>query len=362
MAHGHLRVFPVLAMGVLTVAACSSSSEQASSPQDAGAGDSLDDGTDGSLPGLGGFLAGTNLSGAEFGTAPGVYGKDYIYPPHSDVDYFMGKGFRIFRIPFLWERIQPALGQPLDASELGRLTDLASYATSKGAHVLIDVHNYARYGGQVIGAAGSTVTAASFADLWSRLATAFSANPLVVFGLMNEPHDMSTEVWLADANAAIAAIRIAGARNVLFVPGNGWTGAHSWTQSSYGTPDSAVMLAVDDPLDNYVFEVHQYLDASFSGTSATCASTTIGSQSLADFTAWMQQHHVRGFLGEFGVANNPTCISALADMMSAIDDNRGLWLGWTWWSAGPWWGTYMYSIEPANGVDAPQLATLVQHL
>ena len=381
-------------LGLLAVAACGSSVErQGASPGDAGAGDALadvvgtvdagasspdasgtmdartpvdgggeSDGSDAGAPALGAFMAGTNLSGAEFGAAPGVYGTNYIYPPHSDVDYFVGKGFRVFRIPFLWERMQPTLGQPLDSTELGRLTDLVSYATSQGAHVLIDPHNYARYKGQVIGATGSAVTAANFAAFWSQLAAAFSANPLVVFGLMNEPHDMATELWLADANAAIAAIRSAGATNVIFVPGNGWTGAHSWTQSSYGTPDSTVMLGVADPLHNYVFEVHQYLDADSSGTSATCASTTIGSQSLVDFTSWLQKNHLRGFLGEFGAANNPTCLSALTDMLSAIDQHHDLWVGWTWWSAGPWWGSYMYSIEPANGVDAPQLATLEQHL
>jgi endoglucanase len=331
------------------------------SSRDAGGSQDASGGASGG-PVLAGFPTGTNLSGAEFGTVPGVYGKDYIYPPHSDVDYFTSKGFRILRIPFLWERMQPTLGQALSTTELGRLTDLVTYATSKGAYALIDPHNYARYNGQVVGAPGSTATAADFAAFWGLLAAAFRSNPRVIFGLMNEPHDMATELWLADANAAVAAVRHANAANVVFVPGNGWTGAHGWTSTSYGTADSVVMLGVQDPLNNVVYEVHQYFDSDSSGTSSTCVSTTVGSQALMSFTAWMSKNHLHGFLGEFGVANNPTCLAALTDMLSYVDQNRDLWVGWTWWSAGPWWGNYMYSVEPENGQDAPQMGTLLQHM
>jgi endoglucanase len=122
------------------------------------------------------------------------------------------------------------------------------------------------------------------------------------------------------------------------------------------------MLGVQDPIHNTLYEMHQYLDSDSSGTTSTCVSSTIGSQDLMAATQWMKAQHVRGLLGEFGVANNPTCMSALSDMLTYIDQNRDVWAGWTWWSAGPWWGSYMFSIEPSNGTDAPQMATLVQHL
>src|SRR5689334_14626911 len=48
---------------------------------------------------------GVNLNGAEFGTArPGVYGTDYIYPTHAEIDYFASKGMNILRLPFWIER------------------------------------------------------------------------------------------------------------------------------------------------------------------------------------------------------------------------------------------------------------------
>jgi endoglucanase len=48
---------------------------------------------------------------------------------------------------------------------------------------------------------------AAFADFWSRLATHCKGNAKVVFGPVNEPHDMATKPWPAAANAAIAASR-----------------------------------------------------------------------------------------------------------------------------------------------------------
>jgi endoglucanase len=310
---------------------------------------------------LGIWYAGVNLAGAEFGDAnlPGTYGIDYTYPTAAEVDYFLAKGMTILRVPFRWERLQQSLGAPLDPTELARLDTFVSYATGAGMTVIIDPHNYARYHGDLIGSAA--VSRAAFADFWSRIAAAYATNPRVVFGIVNEPHTMATEDWLAAANDAIAAIRSAGAQNLVLVPGNAWTGAHSWLQSWYGTPNATVMLGVVDPGNNFAFEVHQYLDADFSGTSQTCVSTTIGTESIAEFTEWLRTHGHRGFLGEFGAAANPTCQTAIDNLLDTLDASRDAWIGWSWWAAGPWWSNYMYSIEPGPG-DKPQMAWLEEHL
>jgi len=306
------------------------------------------------------FLAGVNLAGAEFGSSlPGTYDKDYTYPTQAEVDYFVTKGMNVFRLPFRWERLQPSEKGALDSVELGRVDAFVAHATARGAHVVLDPHNYARYYGQLV---GTEVGDDALADLWSKLAAHFKANPKVIFGLMNEPHDMTTELWRDDANAAIQAIRAAGATNLILVPGNGWTGAHGWGQSYYGTPNAQVMKSIVDPGNNYAFEVHQYMDSDSSGTSATCVSGTVGADRLKDFTAWLQQNGLRGFLGELGAASNPTCLTALDNMLSHIDANKAQWIGWTYWAAGPWWGSYMFSIEPQGSADAPQMPTIEKHL
>jgi len=304
---------------------------------------------------------GVNLSGLEFGSAiPGQYGKDYIAPNSGEIDYYTGKGMNIFRLPFLWERLQPVLNGPFNETYLGYITPVVTYATSKGAKVVLDPHNYARYRSVVIGT-GNVVTA-DFANFWATLAKVFSSNDNVIFGLMNEPHDMSTELWLSDANAAIEAIRGTGAKNLITVPGNAWTGAASWNQNYYGTPNSQVMVGVKDSANNFIFEVHQYLDSDSSGTHDACVNATIGSSRLAVFTAWARQHKYKAYLGEWAGGRNTLCYSAITDILTYLGNNKDVFVGWTWWSGGPWWGTYMFNLDPQNGQDAPQMQYLLPFL
>ncbi|AST29232.1 drug:proton antiporter (plasmid) [Ralstonia pseudosolanacearum] len=305
---------------------------------------------------------GVSLAGAEFGegSLPGTYGSNYIYPSADSATYYKNKGMNLVRLPFRWERLQPTLNQALDANELSRLTGFVNAVTAAGQTVLLDPHNYARYYGNVIGS--SAVPNSAYADFWRRVATQFKGNARVIFGLMNEPNSMPTEQWLSGANAALAAIRSANASNVVFVPGNAWTGAHSWNQNWYGTPNGTVMKGINDPGRNLVFEVHQYLDGDSSGQSASCVSATIGAERLQDFTNWLRSNGYRGFLGEFGAASNDTCNQAVANMLTFVKNNADVWTGWAWWAGGPWWGGYMYSIEPSNGVDKPQMSVLAPYL
>jgi len=305
---------------------------------------------------------GVNLAGADFGEGnlPGTFGVDYTYPTNAEATYFKSKGMNVIRLPFRWERLQPTLNAALDPTELNRLQTFVNQAIAAGHTVVLDPHNYARYKNNVIGA--SSVTNANFADFWGRLATVYKNNPAVIFGLMNEPNSMSTETWVAAANAAIASIRAVGANNVIAVPGNGWTGAHSWDQNWYGTANSIAMLSIKDSANNIMFEAHQYLDSNSSGTSDTCVSPTIGAERLVTFTNWLRTNGKKGFLGEFAGGNNATCNQGITNMLAYIQANADVWAGWTWWAAGPWWGGYIFTIEPSNGVDDPKLTNLLPYL
>jgi endoglucanase len=306
-------------------------------------------------------LRGVNLAGADFGEdeLPGVYDQSYTYPTPDEVDYFVGKGMNVFRVPFRWERLQPELGGDFDPDEQARLQAIVEYATAQGASVLVDPHNYARYAGALIGEGPSVQ---EFAGFWARLAQLFSENPRVLFGLMNEPHDVAAEDWLAAANAAVAAIRDAGATNLILVPGTNWTGAESWSDDWGFGRNAEVMQGLVDPADHFLFEVHQYLDADSSGSGSECVSEAIGEQRLTEFTGWLRSHSYRGFLGEFGAPATPTCLAALDNTLSHVDANADVWAGWTYWAAGPWWDDYSFSVEPAGGVDKPQMSVLSAHL
>lgn len=312
-------------------------------------------------PGMQTELAGVNLAGAEFGSeVPGVHDVDYTYPKAESLDYFIDKGMNVFRIPFLWERLQRTLYGDFDENEQSRLVALVTAVSDRGARAILDPHNYARYGGQVIGA---EIGNDAFSDFWSRLALLFADNDRVIFGLMNEPHDMDTAQWFSAATAATAAIRDVGAENLILLPGNRWTGAHSWRSFGGELSNADGIVDYSDPLDNVAVEVHQYLDSNSSGSGGACVSDTIGVERVTEFTEWARENGYRAFLGEFGAPANRVCLHSVDNMLSFVGENADVWLGWTWWAAGPWWGDYPLSVEPeTEGEDKPQMTVLSRHL
>src|ERR1035438_2519341 len=286
-------------------------------------------------------LTGVNIAGGEFwwarkpkGEIQPQYGVNYNYPTKTEIDYFAGQGMNFFRYQILWETLQPTPRTPLDQVDLARLKESVKLATAKKLIVLLDPHNYARYyGTNIVGyvhgtntVVGPAITAADFADFWGRLAAEFKDDPYVWFGLVNEPHDMPTQVWFDDANVAIAAIRAIGSKNMILVPGNNWTGAHSWT--SGGDKSSAkCVLTVQDPLDYWAIEVHQYVDDDNSGTHKAVTSPTIGSERLKKFVDWCRQNKMRAFLGEFGVPVVTNGEATLHDMLGSMERDSDVWLG-----------------------------------
>lgn len=307
--------------------------------------------------------AGVNLPTAAFGSesVPGTYGRDYIYPQPSTLNYFAEKGMNIVRLSVLWERLQHRLQADLDKAEVRRLDAVINYAESKGMWVILDVHNYANYYGSVVGSKSLPTNA--LGDLWRRLSDRYKENDTVIFGLMNEPNGLPTETWLEAANIAIAEIRQTGAKNLILVPGNGWSSARDWTGGSYGTPNSDVMLKIEDPADNFAYEVHQYFNSDFTGFTADCQSVDIGISTLTPVTEWARQHGQRVFLGEFGLGPSGTCLATLDRIMRFVSENKDVWLGWTYWAGGEWWPTdYFTNIQPTDGRERPQILVLQKYL
>jgi endoglucanase len=308
--------------------------------------------------------AGVNLSGAEFGQEdlPGTFGSDYTWPTSAEITYYKSKGMNFIRLPFRWERLQHTNSAVLDLTELGRMNTFVTNATSQGMYVLLDPHNFMRYypsprgsyetatNGLVGDYAGSSVSNSDFANFWSQIAAVYKTNNHVFFGLNNEPDSIQQTQLVAAENLAIAAIRAAGATNLIFVPGTDYTGAWTWTNGNgkYGAANSGAMLGIVDPGNNYLFEVHQYLDYDGSGThtnigpTSTTADANVGWQRLTNFTAWARANNVKGFLGEFAVANSMIGTAswqigdeALTNMLGYIQTNSDVWLGWAWWGGGP---------------------------
>lgn len=303
-------------------------------------------------------LSGVNLAGAEFGEGRGTFGKDYTYPSAETIAYFAGKGFNAVRLPFKWERLQPRLNRGFDKAERKRLADTVKALRGAGMTVILDPHNYAYYGDKQIGS--PDLPDSAFGDFWRRLAEDYKNDGGVQFGLMNEPHDVPATQWLASTNAAIAAIREVGAKNLVLVPGTIWTGAHSWEEEREGGANGTVMLDIKDPADNHVYEVHQYLDADFSGKADICTRADDAVAALERFTGWLKRNNKRGFLGEFGGSADKTCLDGLARMTALVGKERAVWTGWAYWAGGDWWpATEPLNIQPTADGDRPQLAALI---
>ncbi|KAH3903753.1 hypothetical protein HBI56_170330 [Parastagonospora nodorum] len=289
---------------------------------------------------------GINESGAEFGEKnfTGVYGKEYIWYDFKTIDQFIDQGMNMFRLNFLMERLTPnKLDGAFDPLYLGNLTEQIKYITAKGKYAMVQPHNYGRFYGNII------TDTAGFKTWWTNVAKEYKDNELVVFDTNNEFHDMDQQLVFDLNQAAIDGIRAAGATKQYITPeGNSWSGAWTWISSGNG----ASLVSLKDPQDKLVYQMHQYLDTDGSGTSANCVSSTIFSERLAAATKWLKDNKKVGVIGEFAGGNNEQCISALKDGLSYMQRNGDVWFGAIWWAAGPWWGDYIYNMEPSTANPA----------
>lgn len=167
------------------------------------------------------YLRGTNLSSAQewlnpvkaenagenphSNVNPGEYDKEYWYPGLSDdpytgensYEYLASTGMDTIRLPFRWERLQPALGEPFrerDADALEASLDAAADANMK---VILSIQNYGYY---TVGDPndlstvdqrflGEDLPDEAYLDLVKRLSERYGDHEAyVALDLMNEPN------------------------------------------------------------------------------------------------------------------------------------------------------------------------------
>ncbi|EPS30243.1 putative endo-beta-1,4-glucanase [Penicillium oxalicum 114-2] len=285
---------------------------------------------------------GINESGPEFGEGnlPGVWGKDYIFPDAGAMQTLAKTGMNIFRVQFLMERLTPSgMTGSFDEDYLQNLTSTVNTITQAGGYAVIDPHNFGRFNGAVI------TSTADFQSFWKNVAGRFKSNARVIFDTNNEYHDMDQTLVLNLNQAAINGIRAAGATSqYIFVEGNSYTGAWTWTTVNDNLKN------LQDPQDKIVYEMHQYLDSDGSGTHEACVSTTIGKERVTAATQWLIDNGKVGILGEFAGGVNDQCKTAITGMLDYLAAHNDVWKGAVWWAAGPWWGDYMFNMEPSTGV------------
>lgn len=317
-----------------------------------------------------------------------VANSNYPVIDSRTIAFYASKHATIIRLFFSWEGMQSVLNGPIPAYTTGNYQDyftnymnVVSYANQYGIKVIVEPWQGkadgsvggARYRGALVGDPGGP-TSANFADFWGKMAAKFVGYNNVWFGLMNEPNNQDTMQWFSAAQAAVTAIRGAGATQKILVPGNDYTRASSWAATGYSGDTGLHSNAYGwmhanggasplfDPLSNMAAEVHQYLDAAQSGNAVDITSYSAARTLLSGSAGVMNEARAQGyqvFLGEIGfwagatTSDSPPrpASDAWADFLSYLGNNSDTLLGYTWWAGGQpgWWGDVSVSGTPPGG-------------
>ncbi|PQE18271.1 putative 1,4-beta-D-glucan cellobiohydrolase C protein [Rutstroemia sp. NJR-2017a WRK4] len=313
---------------------------------------------------------GTNIAGFDFGCGTdGTCNVTAAYPPLASIGgpdgiaqmkHFVSVDHHnLFRLPVGWQYLlNNQLGGTLDANKFATYDQLVQGCLSTGASCIIDIHNYARWNGGIIGQGGPTN--AQYASLWSQIAAKYKGNSKVFFGLMNEPHDVpSITTWAASVQAAVTAIRNAGATtNLLLLPGNDWTSAGAFISDGSAAALSTVKNP-DGSTTNLIFDVHKYLDSDNSGTHTECVTNNIDT-AFAPLATWLRQNNRQAILTETGGGNTQSCITYLCQEFDYLNSNSDVYIGYTGWAAGSFASSYELTETPNGSTDSALVAACLR--
>jgi endoglucanase len=302
---------------------------------------------------------GVNIPGFEYPTGA-------MAPLVQDLPYYVKKGMNTFRLPVRWEFFQPDLNKGFDEKYAAAVKKFVDHATSRGATVILDVHNYMRYDGKVIDVDGP-VKSHHFAALWSYLAKIYKDNPRVIFNLMNEPFSMDTALALSIQKKAMDAIRATGATNLILVSGTDWSHLISWVSNGtqggqtkgcydYGKLNGDVFVknAITD--SNFAYDVHMYYYV-----EDQCKMERV--QLMKE---WLKKNNARAFIGEIAVDRDDMRTHAQVDeFLTMLEQNPDQFIGWTIWAGDsrlPKGDYDNQSVYPLWGEDAPSMKVFEKHL
>ncbi|MBD8472836.1 glycoside hydrolase family 5 protein [Pseudomonas sp. CFBP 8770] len=300
-----------------------------------------------------------NVSGAEFSenAFPGVEGTHYFFPREGFFANWKRRGIQSVRFPLKWERLQPTLGGAFDPTYAKLIDKMLVQAAQANMQVILDVHNYGRYRGKIIGT--REVTVAHYKNLMTQMARRWSPySALAGYDLMNEPHDESDAIWPTAAQAGIDAIRSIDKTRPIYVEGRSWASAERWPHYN------DELLKLKDPSNKLIFSAHIYIDPDGSGNYKNRISgkwdPDIGVNRAKPFVEWLKRNGKKGHIGEFGVPDNdPRWLDAAERLHKYLALQC---MPLTYWSSGPYWGGYFMAVEPINGKARPQWSVMGRYL
>ncbi|KAI0134673.1 glycoside hydrolase family 5 protein [Xylariales sp. AK1849] len=313
---------------------------------------------------------GVNIAGFDFGCATtGTCDITQATPPLTELGGPDGAGqmqhfvtddkMNIFRLPVAWQwLVNNQLGGTLDEANTAEYDSLVKACLATGATCIIDIHNYARWNGQIIGQGGPTND--EFASLWSQLATKYATETQLMFGVMNEPHDIpDINKWADSVQAAVTAIRNAGATaQSILLPGTDYTSAQTFPTAS--GPALLKVTNPDNTTDGLIFDVHKYLDSDGSGTHTECVTNNIDT-AFSPLADWLRTNNRQAINTESGGGNTASCEQYYCQQIAFLNANPDVYIGYVGWSAGAFdAATYELSEVPTRSGSTWTDTALVQ--
>nr|GAT61177.1 glycoside hydrolase family 5 protein [Mycena chlorophos] len=292
-------------------------------------------------------FAGVNIAGFDFGTdTTGTQNPTSAYPPltqyygldgQGQMNHFVkDDGFNIFRLPVGWQFLLNSTtnsGADLNPGNFAEYDALVQACLGSGAetYCILDIHNYARWNGLIIGQGGPPNE--DLANTWSQLASHYKSEQRIVFGVMNEPHDLNVTLWAETVQVAVTAIRNAGATSkMILLPGDNWTAA----STIYSDGSGAALLNVKNPdgsTTNLIIDVHKYLDANNSGGGPDCNQNNIAI-AWEPLAQWLRANGRQALNTETGGGDTPNCLEFMCQQVAYQAQNSDVFLGYVGWGAG----------------------------
>ncbi|KAJ7727550.1 carbohydrate-binding module family 1 protein/Glycoside hydrolase family 5 protein [Mycena maculata] len=298
-------------------------------------------------------LVGVNISGFDFGcTTDGTCTASAAYPPllqyygkdgQGQMTHFVNDdGYNVFRLPVGWQFLTDNVIGPINQTNMVEYDALVQACLGTGASCIIDIHNYARWNGEIIGQGGPTNE--QFAATWSEIATKYADTEKVIFG----PHDIpDITLWAGSVQAAVTAIRNAGATTqMILLPGSDYASAQQFISDGSAAALSTVTNP-DGSFTNLIFDVHKYLDSDNSGTNAECVTNNIA-DAWEPLTQWLRCNGRQAFNTETGGGNTASCVTYMCQQIAYQAQNSDVLLGYVGWAAGNFDASYVLSELPTE--------------
>ncbi|KUI72509.1 Endoglucanase EG-II [Cytospora mali] len=307
------------------------------------------------------LYAGVSISGLDFGCdSEGSCTVGGVTVPSNAADqmqHFVSKdSLNIFRLTVGWQYLtNNVVGGNLDSSNFGTYDDLMQSCLATGSKCVIDIHNYARWNGKIIGQGGPSND--EFAALWTSLATKYSNNTDVIFAIMNEPHDckststfsLTVSTWADTVQAAVTAIRQVAPDHMILIPGSSYSSAGELPNEA-----GPYLLNVTNPdgsTDNIHFDVHKYLDSDNSGTAPECVTNNID-DAFDPLATWLRDNKRKAMVSETGGGNTDSCEKFVCEELAYLNQNNDVYLGYIGWAAGAFDSSYALSLTPTGNTAA----------